>query len=154
MSAEKTYPVTQEAKSRAHIDDASYLKMYQLSLSDPESFWGEQAEKFVTWNKRWTRVMDCDYQRVNIQWFDGAQLNVSFNCLDRHLDKRGDQTAIIWEGDDPNVHKHITYRQLYEKVCRFANVLKSRGVKRGDRVSIYLPMIPETAVAMLACARI
>ncbi len=154
MSAEKIYPVTPELKSQAHIDDSTYRQMYQRSLADPDGFWAEQAEKFVTWHKRWNKVADWDFHRADIRWFEGAQLNVSDNCLDRHLEKRGEQIAIIWEADDPKLDKRITYRQLHAEVCRFANVLKSRGVKRGDRVSIYLPMIPEAAVAMLACARI
>jgi acetyl-CoA synthetase len=131
-----------------------YRSMYERSLADPEGFWGEQAQKFITWQRPWTQVVDWNFENARIKWFDGAQLNVSANCLDRHLETRGDQVAIIWESDDPNDDKRITYRELHADVCRFANVLKSRGVKRGDRVSIYLPMIPEVAVAMLACARI
>ncbi|MGQ0658183.1 MAG: acetate--CoA ligase [Chromatiales bacterium] len=154
MPAQPMYPVPDELKSKAFIDGETYRQMYRRSLSDPEGFWSEQAEKFLTWLRPWKRVAASDLRAGDIRWFEGAELNVSANCLDRHLAERGDQVAIIWESDDPNVDKRITYRELYEEVCRFANVLKSYGVKRGDRVSIYLPMIPETAVAMLACARI
>ena len=154
MSEEKVYPVKQEIARQAHIDDARYLEMYQQSIDDPESFWAAQANEFVSWSKPWDRVMSVDYHKADIRWFEGAELNVCYNCVDRHLETRGDQTAIIWEGDDPDVDKSITYRELFELVCKFSNVLKSRGVKKGDRVSIYMPMIPEAAVAMLACARI
>ncbi|NCF82635.1 MAG: acetate--CoA ligase, partial [Proteobacteria bacterium] len=128
--------------------------MYQRSISDPEGFWAEQAEEFIDWIKPWNRVWNWDYDEANIAWFEGAKLNVAYNCLDRHLASRGDQVAVIWEGDDPGVDKKITYRQLHEDVCKFANVLKSRGVKKGDRVSIYMPMVSEVVVAILACARI
>ncbi|MCC6714832.1 MAG: AMP-binding protein, partial [Gammaproteobacteria bacterium] len=154
MSSEKIYPVAPEMKARAHIDNDRYLSMYARSLADPDGFWAEEAGKFLTWTKPWSRVMNADFHTADIRWFEGGQLNVSTNCLDRHLAQRGDQVAIIWEADDPAEHKHITYRQLHAEVCRFANVLKSRGVQRGDRVSIYMPMIPEAAVAMLACTRI
>ncbi|MDM8563549.1 acetate--CoA ligase, partial [Candidatus Marithioploca araucensis] len=128
--------------------------MYARSVSDPDGFWAEQAKEFVTWFQGWDKVPGGSYAEGKISWFEGAKLNVAYNCLDRHLETRGDQVAIIWEGDDPEVDKKITLRELHEKVCRFANVLKGRGVKKGDRICIYLPMIPEAAVAMLACARI
>jgi acetyl-CoA synthetase len=147
--------VAPAVRARAHINREQYEKMYARSLKDPEGFWADQAEKFLTWSRRWNKVCEWTFEgEVKIRWFEGAQLNVAYNCLDRHLDKRGNQTAIIWEGDDPNVQKHITYRELHAEVCKFANVLKSHGIRAGDRVSIYLPMIPEAAVAMLACARI
>jgi acetyl-CoA synthetase len=130
-----------------------YRTLYRRSLDEPAGFWGEQAER-LTWMKRWESVGSWDFVKPAIQWFAGGQLNVSVNCLDRHLATRGEQTALIWEGDDPSQDRHITYRELYAEVCRFANVLKANGVKRGDRVTIYLPMIPELPVAMLACARI
>ena len=117
-------------------------------------FWAEQADEFVSWFKKWDKVQDCDFNAASIKWFEGAKLNVAYNCLDRHLESRAEQTAIIWEGDDPAVDKKITYRELHEEVCKFANVLKARGVNKGDCVSIYMPMIPEAAVAMLACTRI
>ena len=154
MSEIKTYPVSAEAARAAHADNDKYLEMYQRSVDDPEGFWGEQANELVSWFKPWDRVMDVDYHKAHIKWFEGGKLNVCYNCVDRHLEARGDQTAIIWEGDDPNVDKSITYKELFEDVCKLANVLKERGVKKGDRVSIYMPMIPEAAVAMLACARI
>ncbi|MFQ5660830.1 MAG: acetate--CoA ligase [Gammaproteobacteria bacterium] len=154
MSEVKTYPVTESTRSYAHLTNGQYLEMYRRSVEDPDSFWAEQAEKFVTWYKKWDRVLDWDFKEATIKWFDGAKLNVSYNCLDRHLESRGDEPAIIWEGDDPDVDKIITYRELHDQVCRFGNVLKQRGVQKGDRVSIYLPMVPEVAVAMLACARI
>jgi acetyl-CoA synthetase len=156
MSENKVYPVPAEVAAKAHIDAAKYQQMYQRSIDDPNGFWAEQAEQFVTWSKKWDTVMDFSYAEsdLHIKWFDGGKLNVSYNCLDRHLESRGDQTAIIWESDDPEHSKHITYKALHAEVCQFANVLKSRGVKKGDRVCIYLPMIPEAAVAMLACTRI
>ena len=154
MSEIKTYPVSAETARAAHADNDKYLEMYQRSVDDPEGFWGEQANELVSWFKPWDRVMDVDYHKAHIKWFEGAKLNVCYNCVDRHLEARGDQTAIIWEGDNPNVDKSITYKELFEDVCKLANVLKGRGVKKGDRVSIYMPMIPEAAVAMLACARI
>ena len=155
MSEVKVYPVPAETAAGAHINSEKYQQMYQRSVADPDGFWGEQAEQFLSWFKKWDKVSEWDYDKnIDIKWFPGGKLNVSYNCLDRHLDTRGDQTAIIWEADDPNVSKHITYRELHDQVCRFANVLKSRGVKKGDRVCIYLPMIPEAAVAMLACSRL
>ncbi|HTT08940.1 MAG TPA: acetate--CoA ligase [Gammaproteobacteria bacterium] len=155
MSEDKRYPVPPEFKARAYINREQYEQMYARSLKDPEGFWGEQAEEFLTWTRRWNKVCDWSFvDDVHVRWFEGAQLNVAYNCLDRHLARRGNQTAIIWEGDDPKVQKRITYRELHAEVGKFANVLKSLGVRAGDRVSIYLPMIPEAAVAMLACARI
>ena len=154
MSTEKIYDILPDAKARAHISDEQYQAMYERSIADPDDFWAEQAENFVTWFKKWDKVSDGSYEEGQFSWFVGGKLNVSYNCLDRHLDTRGDQVAIIWEGDNPAVDKKITYRQLHEQVCRLANVLKVKGVKKGDRVSIYLPMIPEAAVAMLACTRV
>jgi acetyl-CoA synthetase len=130
-----------------------YQAMYRRSLEDPTGFWGEQGER-LTWMRRWDSVGSWDFVNAEIQWFAGGQLNVSVNCLDRHLATRGEQTALLWEGDDPSQDRRITYRELHAEVCRFANVLKANGVTRGDRVTIYLPMIPELPVAMLACARI
>jgi acetyl-CoA synthetase len=154
MSDAKLYPVPAEVAAHAWINNDQYLAMYQRSVDDPEGFWAEQAHQFVTWFKPWDKVLDWDFTRGHIRWFEGATLNVSYNCLDRHLDTRGDQVAIIWEGDNPAEDKKVTYRQLHEDVCKFANVLKGLGVKKGDRICIYMPMIPETAVAMLACTRI
>lgn len=154
MSDIKTYPVSDSAKDRSFIDNDRYLSLYRESIEDPESFWSTQAEDFITWSKKWDKVQECDFNNASIKWFINGKLNVSYNCLDRHLESRADQVAIIWEGDDPEVDKAITYRELHEMVCRLANVLKQRGVKKGDRVSIYMPMVPEAAVAMLACTRI
>jgi len=150
----KTYAVKPEIAAHAHINAASYQAMYQRSITEPESFWAEQAEQFITWSKPWHTVSDCNFKDGLISWFLGGQLNVSVNCVDRHLETRADQVAIIWEGDDPSHDKKITYRQLHEQVCKFANVLKNLGVKKGDRVCIYLPMVAEAATVMLACTRI
>ena len=154
MSEVKIYPAPGALASAAHIGAELYAGMYERSINEPEAFWAEQAEQFVSWFRKWDKVQEWDFETVDIKWFSGAKLNVSYNCLDRHLATRGDDTAIIWEGDDPGVDKKITYRELHREVCRFANVLKARGVRKGDRVSIYMPMIPEAAVAMLACTRI
>jgi len=154
MSTEKSYEVKPEIAKQAYIDESGYRALYASSIENPDQFWASQATQFVEWSKPWHTVKAFDPFKGHIRWFDGAQLNVSYNCLDRHLEKRGDQTAIIWEGDDPSIDKKINYRELHRLVCRFANALKSHGVNKGDRVCIYLPMIPEAAVAMLACARI
>ena len=155
MSERTIFPVTAETAEGAHVDAAAYEAMYRRSVEDPEGFWAEQAGR-LDWIKPFTRVKDVSWARddLHIRWFEDGTLNASANCLDRHLAERGGQTAIVWEGDDPALSEHITYRDLHERVCKFANVLKARGVKRGDRVTIYLPMIPEIAVAVLACARI
>jgi acetyl-CoA synthetase len=154
MTDTKIYPVKSEIASKAHINWQSYQALYQRSIEQPQVFWAEQAELFLNWQQPWKTVMDCDYRRGYIRWFEGGKLNVSENCLDRHLSHRGDQVAIIWEGDDPADSKTLTYRELHREVCKFANVLKAQGVKKGDRVCLYLPMIVEAAVAMLACTRI
>ena len=154
MDDNRIYPVALRNAEDAYIDEARYQEMYRRSIESPEEFWSQQAEKYLTYSKKWDRVMDYDYVNGAIAWFSGAKLNVTVNCIDRHLEARGDQTAIIWEGDDPSEQQHISYKELHENVCRFANLLKSRGVGKGDRVSIYMPMIPEAAVAMLGCARI
>ena len=154
MTESKLYPVSAAVEKSAHIDADLYKTMYQHSIDKPEEFWGEKAEEFLTWEKKWSKVSDCDFSSAKIKWFVDGKLNVTVNCIDRHLNERGDQTAIIWEGDEPSDDKQLTYQELYEEVCRFSNALKSRGVKKGDRVSIYMPMVPEAAVAMLACARI
>ncbi|MBK8509649.1 MAG: acetate--CoA ligase [Candidatus Competibacter sp.] len=154
MSDVKVYPVPAEVAANAWINNDQYLSMYKRSVDDPEGFWAEQAGQLLTWSKRWDKVLDWDFTKGHIRWFDGGKLNVSQNCLDRHLATRGNQIAIIWEGDNPSEDQKITYKQLHEDVCKFANALKDLGVKKGDRVCIYMPMIPETAVAMLACTRI
>ncbi|MEI9992279.1 MAG: acetate--CoA ligase [Rhizomicrobium sp.] len=148
-------PVPKEWKDRAYIDAAKYEAMYERSIKDPDGFWGEQARR-IDWIKPFTKVKNVSWNPddLHIKWFEDGTLNISANCIDRHLPARAQQTAIIWEGDDPSESRHITYAELHREVCRFANVLKAQGVKKGDRVTIYLPMIPETAYAMLACARI
>ncbi len=153
---EEIYPVPEAFAAQANITQDEYESMYRQSLDDPDTFWSEQAEKYLSWSKKWDKVQEWSFDKADlgIKWFVGGQLNVSYNCRERRLDTRGDQVAILWEGDDPNEDKKITYREMHADVCRFANVLKDRGVKKGDRVSIYMPMIPEAAVAMLACTRI
>ena len=154
MSEDRTYPVPTALADSATVNEAKYNEMYQRSVDDSDAFWAEQAEELIDWFKPWDTVQEWDYHKAEIKWFDGAKLNVSYNCLDRHLETRADQTAIIWEGDDPEESKHISYRELHDEVCRFSNALKGIGVKKGDRVCIYMPMVPEAAVAMLSCARI
>ncbi len=148
------YSVPPAIAEKAHINKEKYHSLYQQSITDPDGFWAEQAKLFLSWQKPWDTVNEFDFHKGIAKWFEGGQLNVSENCIDRHLDTRGDQTAIIWEGDDPADSKHISYKELHAAVCRLANVLKERGVKKGDRVCIYMPMIPEAAYAMLACTRI
>ena len=150
----ETYPVPSSMKARTLIDEATYDSMYQRSIADPDGFWADQANAFLSWQQPWQTVSEADIPSGNIRWFVGGQLNVSVNCIDRHLPHRGGQTAIIWEGDDPSDDLQITYQELYEHVCKLANGLRARGVKKGDRVCIYMPMIPEAAYAMLACSRI
>jgi acetyl-CoA synthetase len=138
----------------AHITPELYESMYRRSVEDPDGFWTEMAHSFLSWDKTWDSVVDCDFRRGEANWFSGGKLNVSYNCIDRHLPQRAEQTALLWEGDDPGDSKAISYSELKEQVCRLANALKARGVQKGDRVCIYMPMIPEAAYAMLACTRI
>jgi len=154
-TADKTYPVPAAWKRRAYVSDAEYQKMYADSVKNPEKFWAKQAKR-IHWLKPFKKVKNTTFGpgNVSIKWFEDGKTNAAYNCIDRHLRKRGKQIAIIWEGDDPKDDKKITYKELHAEVCRFANVLKKRGVKKGDRVTIYLPMIPEACYAMLACARI
>ncbi|UGY09949.1 acetate--CoA ligase [Phyllobacterium pellucidum] len=152
--SEKVYPVLASAKKNALIDNDTYLSWYKQSIKDPEKFWAKHGKR-IDWFKPFTKVKNTSFEgKVSIKWFEDGVTNVSYNCIDRHLKKRGDQVAIIWEGDNPYLDKKITYNELYEQVCRLANVLKKHGVKKGDRVTIYMPMIPEASYAMLACARI
>src|SRR3984885_8244326 len=153
--SDKIYEIPAEWTKRAFITEAEYKKMYASSLADPNGFWAEQAKR-IHWMKHFSKVKNTSFAKdnVSIKWFEDGATNVAYNCIDRHLHSRGHQTAIIWEGDDPKDSKHITYKQLHDEVCRFANILRNRNVKKGDRVTIYLPMIPEAAYAMLACARI
>ena len=148
-----TYPIIQTDRVPL-IDSDTYESMYERSMNEPDTFWAEQAETFIDWGRKWNKVSDVDFATGKIAWFEGATLNVSYNCLDRHLPERADQVAIIWEGDDPNSSESITYSQLHEKVCKFSNGLKELGVVEGDRVCLYMPMILEAAIAMLACARV
>jgi acetyl-CoA synthetase len=153
--SDKIYEVTAEWKARAWLDNAKYKAMYAQSVSDPNTFWGEQAKR-LDWIKPFTKVKNTSFtpDNVSIKWFEDGTLNAAYNCIDRHLPKRANQTALIWEGDDPKDSRHITYQELHDEVCRMANILRNRNVKKGDRVTIYLPMIPEAAYAILACARI
>ena len=145
--------IKDEYKKNAYINTEKYEEMYKQSIDDPENFWAEQAKK-VDWTKKWDKVMDYDFNTADIKWYLGGKLNVTYNCIDRHLEERGDQKAIIWESDDPNLDKSYTYKELHKEVSRFANVLKKHDVKKGDVVIIYMPMIPELSIAVLACARI
>ena len=151
---EKIYPVNETIASNSHINENEYERLYQESIDHPDQFWSKQAELFIDWKEKWKEVSKTDMQNGNIEWFSGAKLNVAQNCLDRHLETRSNKVAIIWEGDEPEQHKHITYAELHNSVCKLANGLKSRGIHKGDRVCIYMPMVPEAAIAMLACARI
>jgi len=154
MSGTTLIPVPEGLAETAWIDEAGYFKLYEASIADPEAFWGDQGKR-LHWVKPYTKVKNTSFTGdVGIRWFEDGTLNASYNCIDRHLAARADQTAILWEGDSPHEHRHVSYAELHENVCRLANVLKARGVKKGDRVTIYLPMIPEAAFAMLACARI
>ena len=154
MADERVVAVKPHIAATTHMDDETYQAMYAESISSPETFWAKQAEKYVTWFKGWERVSHVDFGSGDIRWFEGGKLNASYNCLDRHLESKGDDTAIIWEGDEPGDERLISYRELHSEVSRFGNLLKSRGVNKGDRVAIYMPMIPEAAIAMLGCARI
>ena len=154
MTTHPSYPVKPKIAENAHITADSYQQLYLRSIEQPEIFWAEQANLFLQWSQPWEKVMDYDYSSAYIRWFEGGKLNVSVNCLDRHLVTRGDQVAIIWEGDNPANVQKLTYRQLHQQVCKFANVLKKQGVNKGNHVCIYLPMILEAAIAMLACTRI
>ncbi len=154
MSEHHVFPVPDHVARAAWVDEAAFRKMYDRSVADPEGFWGEHGKR-IAWIKPYTKVKDTSFTgNVNIRWYYDGTLNASYNCLDRHLPKRANQTAILWEGDNPGEHKHVTYAELHQNVCRLANVLKAKGVKKGDRVTIYMPMVPEAAVALLACARI
>ncbi len=156
MSEDKIYNVPAEFAAKTNITAEQYKTLYKQSIDDPETFWAEQAKEFLSWSKPWDKVMDYSFNAKDlyIKWFQGGKLNVAYNCIDRHLESKGDQVAIIWEGDDPNDDKKITFNELHHDVSKFANILKERGVKKGDRVCIYMPMIPEAGYAMLACARI
>ena len=159
VTLKEIYPVPENFRKKAYINSREqYDKMWEESIKDPEGFWAKIADEYITWFDKWDKVMDCNYgtsaDSLYVKWFTNAKLNVSYNCLDRHLDKKGDQIAIIWEGNELGEDKKITYKELHEQVCKFANVLKANGVKKGDVVTFYLPMIPELAIGILACTRI
>ena len=154
MSESKLYQVPASFAANAHLDAEKYQSLYRQSVEDPAGFWAEQANRFLTWEKPWDTTLDWDFNTAEISWFRGGKLNACYNCVDRHLEKRSEQTALLWEGDDPADDSRITYGELYEYVCLFANALKARNIGKGDRVCIYMPMIPEAVYAMLACARI
>jgi acetyl-CoA synthetase len=158
VTLKEIYPVPESFRKKAYVNSREqYDKMWKESVDDPNKFWGKIAEEYIDWFQKWDKVMDCKYgtsaKDLWVKWFVNAKVNVSYNCLDRHLAKRGDQVAIIWEGNEPTESKKITYKQLHEQVCKFANVLKKNGVKKGDVVTFYLPMIPELAIES-ACTRI
>jgi len=154
MSNTTTYPVPADYATKAHLNEEQYKTMYQASINDPDAFWAEQAAEFLSWDKPWTKVREYDFTKGEAAWFIGGKLNITYNCIDRHLETRANQTAIIWEGDSPDECTNISYQQLHSEVCKLANALKQRGIKKGDRVCIYMPMIVEASYAMLACARI
>ncbi|HPC02052.1 MAG TPA: AMP-binding protein, partial [Syntrophales bacterium] len=159
VQLKEVYPVPEKIKKMAYISGReAYDKLWKRSIEEPEAFWAEIAKEYVEWFKPFDKVMDYNFDikkgDIYVKFFEGGKLNVSYNCLDRQLKTRGDKVAIQWEGNEPGEDRAYTYRQLYEEVCKFANVLKSLGVKKGDRVCMYLPMIPELAIAMLACTRI
>lgn len=159
VTLKEIYPVPESFRKKAYIKSRDeYEKMWKESVQNPDAFWGKIADEYITWFKKWDKVMDCSYGTdpgsLWVKWFANAKVNVSYNCLDRHLEKRGNQVALIWEGNDPNESRKFTYKELHEQVCKFANVLKKNGVKKGDRVTFFLPMIPELAIGILACTRI
>jgi acetyl-CoA synthetase len=151
---------TTHIRPPAHFADAAsltpelYSELYQQSISDPEGFWAQAARELLVWDAPWSKVLDWDFGSAKVQWFDGGRLNVSVNCLDRHLAIRGDKTAIIWEGNEPGETSRLSYRELHHRVCSIATLFRRLGVQRGDRVAIYMPMIPDAAACMLACTRI
>ncbi len=154
MSDSRIYEIPENIAQSALIDSKKYTEMYERSISDPDGFWAEQADTFLHWFKKWDKVSEFDFDQGHIRWFEGGKLNAAYNCLDRHLESRGDQTALIWESDDASTVRTFTYKELHSEVCKLSNVLKSRGVEKGDRICVYLPMVPEAAVTALACARI
>lgn len=154
MTDDTIYPVFDSIKANTHLTKGQYEEMYTRSISNPDEFWAEQAEKNLDWFKPFDQVSDYDFHTADISWFKGGKINVSYNCIDRHLATRAGQTAIIWEGDDPSKSEHITYQKLHNEVCKLANAMRGLGVTKGDRVCLYMPMIPEAVYAMLACTRI
>ena len=154
MNEEKIYNPSEQIIKNSNISESEFEELYKDSLSNPDEFWGAQAETYLDWDKKWTQVSETNIEKGEFTWFKGGQLNASVNCIDRHLPENKNKVALIWEGDDPEESRKITYQELHDEVCKFSNVLKSRNIKKGDRVCIYMPMIPEATYAMLACARI
>ena len=154
MNKERIYNPSQSILENSNISSSEFEELYKKSLENPDQFWSEQADKYLDWDQRWTQIQETDTKKGEIAWFKGGKLNASVNCIDRHLPENSEKIAFIWEGDNPNESKNITYQELHDEVCKFSNVLKLRGVTKGDRVCIYMPMIPEATYAMLACARI
>ena len=154
MSKERIYNPPQSILENSNISDSEFEELYKKSLENPDQFWSEQADIYLDWDQRWSQVQETNIEKGEIAWFKGGKLNASVNCIDRHLPDNSEKIAFIWEGDNPNESKEITYQELHDEVCKFSNVLKLRGVSKGDRVCIYMPMIPEATYAMLACARI
>ena len=154
MSKERVYNPPQSILENSNISDSEFEELYKKSLENPDQFWSEQADIYLDWDQRWSQVQETNIEKGEIAWFKGGKLNASVNCIDRHLPDKSEKIAFIWEGDNPNESKEITYQELHDEVCKFSNVLKLRGVSKGDRVCIYMPMIPEATYAMLACARI
>lgn len=154
MEFKEKYPIPTKLLSTSHLSQSQYDEMYLESINSPELFWENKAKQFLDWYSPWSKVLEWDYHKAHIKWFLGAKINASFNCIDRHLSKRAHQAAIRWEGNEPGDVRVVTYKELHEQVCKFANVLKSHGIKKSDRVIIYMPMVPEAAFAMLACSRI
>ena len=154
MNEEKIYNPSEQIIKNSNISESEFEELYKDSLSNPDEFWGAQAETYLDWDKKWTQVSENNIEKGEFTWFKGGQLNASVNCIDRHLPENKNKVALIWEGDDPEESRKITYQELHDEVCKFSNVLKSRNIKKGDRVCIYMPMIPEATYAMLACARI
>ena len=154
MSDSKIYDIPNDVAAGAHINADNYQELYERSISDPNGFWAEQADNFLHWFKKWDKVGEFDFNSGHIRWFEGGKLNAAYNCLDRHLESRGDKAALIWESDDGSTVKTYTYKELHAEVCKLSNVLRDRGVKKGDRICIYMPMVPEAAIAALSCARI
>ena len=154
MNKEKIYNVPKDISEHSNVSESEFQVLYKQSLENPDEFWSSQAESYLDWDKKWEEVKNTNIEKGEIAWFSGGKLNASVNCIDRHLPKDKNKIAFIWEGDDPEESKNITYQDLHDEVCKFSNVLKARGVKKGDRVCIYMPMIPEATYAMLACARI
>ena len=154
MTKETIYEPSEEIINDAVISNQEFEELYKESINNPDQFWDQQARTYLSWDKEWDVIKESDLTKGDVSWFKGAKLNASVNCIDRHLENNGEKTAIIWEGDDPQDSLKISYKQLHESVCKFANALKKRGIGKGDRVCIYMPMIPEAAYAILACARI